>query len=180
MARRLTANDCFAIVNEMAKEMTGQVDTIQAVDTSSFVSVGETLLQAGVENTLNALSIVLGRSWMAVRPYQAKLQIFNALNSGLFTNRVRKISYYSRPAQASGAFNTQLYTNHAQGFDNGSNPSGGTARSLPTMWEQNQPVPLELNFAGRNVWMILQHYMKFSSRLHLILLRIFRHSLQVS
>lgn len=152
MARRLTANDCYALINAVAKEMTGQVDTIQAVDTSSFVSVGESLLQAGVENTLNALSIVLGRTFMAVRPYDAKLQIFNALNSGLFTNRIRKISYYSRPAQASGAFNTQLYTNHAQGFDNGSNPSGGTARSLPTMWEQNQPVPLEMNFAGRNVW----------------------------
>lgn len=152
MARSLTPRDCYALINAINKEMTGQQSTLQAVDTSSFISVGEALLQAGVENTLNALSIVLGRTFMAVRPYNAKLQIFNALNSGLYTNRLRKISFYSKPAQASGAFNTNLYTNHAQGFDNGSNPADGVAQSLPTMWEQNQAVPLEVNFAGRNVW----------------------------
>lgn len=148
MARSLTPTDAYALINLMVKEATGQDAVIQAVDPSSFVSVGETLLSSGTENTLNAFSIVLGRTFAAVRPYKAKLMIINALNSGLFTSRVRKISYYSREAEASGAFNTNLYTNHAQGYDNGSN--GGA--SLPTMWEQNQPVPLELNFAGRSVW----------------------------
>ncbi len=148
MARSLTPTDAYALINLMVKEATGQDAVIQAVDSSSFVSVGETLLASGTENTLNAISIVLGRTFAAVRPYKAKLMIINALNSGLFTSRVRKISYYSREAEASGAFNTDLYTNHAQGYDNGSN--GGA--SLPTMWEQNQPVPLELNFAGRSVW----------------------------
>lgn len=152
MARSLTATDAYQIINLVAKEATGQNPTIQAVDSSTFVSVGETILNTGYENTLNALSIVLGRTFMAVRPYKAKLRIVNALNSGLYTNRMRKVSFYSRDAQASGAFNTNLYTNHAMGFDNGSNPSGGTPQSLPTMWEQNQPVPLELNFAGRSVW----------------------------
>ena len=148
MARTFTPLDCYALINAIAKEATGQESTLQAEDTSSFVSVGETILRTGTENTLNAISVVLGRTFMAVRPYQAKLAIINSLNSGLFTNRMRKISYYSRDAQASGAFNTDLYTNHAMGYDNGSN--GGA--SLPTMWEQNQPVPLELNFGGRSVW----------------------------
>ena len=152
MPRSLTPLDCYALINAISAEITGQEATLQAVDSSTFVSVGESILQAGTENTLNAISIVLGRTFMAVRPYQARLNIFNALNSGLFTNRVRKISFYSRWAQPSGAFNTDLYTNHAMGFDNGSNPSGGTPQSLPTMWEQNQPIPLELNFAGRSVW----------------------------
>lgn len=154
MARSLTPTDAYALINLMVKEATGQYPLIQATDTSSFVSVGETLLASGTENTLNAISVVLGRTFAAVRPYKAKLMIINALNSGLFTSRVRKISYYSREAEASGAFNTDLYTNHAQGFDNGSNPTGTppTPQSLPTMWEQNQPVPLELNFAGRSVW----------------------------
>ena len=153
MARALTAQDCYALINAISDQITGQNSTLTAVDTSSFVSVGETILAAGTENVLNALSIVLGKTFIAVRPYEAKLKIINALNSGLFANRMRKISYYSRKAQPSGAFNTNLYTNEAQGFDNGSNPnSGGTAQSLPTMWEQNQPVPLEVNFAGRSVW----------------------------
>lgn len=148
MARVFTPLDCYALINAIAKEATGQEATLQAQDTSSFVSVGETILNTGTENTLNAISVVLGRTFMAVRPYQAKLALINALNSGLFTNRMRKISYYSREAQASGAFNTNLYTNHAMGYDNGNN----SGNSLPTMWEQNQPVPLELNFGGRSVW----------------------------
>ena len=148
MARTLTPVDCYALINAIAKEATGQEATLQAQDTSTFVSVGETILNTGTENTLNAISVVLGRTFMAVRPYEAKLRIINALNTGIFTDRMRKISYYSREAQASGAFNTNLYTNHAMGYDNGTN----SGSSLATMWEQNQPVPLELNFGGRSVW----------------------------
>ena len=148
MARTLTPVDCYALINAIAKEATGQEAALQAQDTSSFVSVGETILNTGTENTLNAISVVLGRTFMAVRPYEAKLRIINALNTGIFTDRMRKISYYSREAQASGAFNTNLYTNHAMGYDNGTN----SGASLATMWEQNQPVPLELNFGGRSVW----------------------------
>lgn len=148
MARTLTPVDACAIVQAMVEEMTGQAATATTVNSSNFVSVGETILRSGTENTVNTLSLVLGRSFMAVREYKAKLMIMNALNSGLYANRIRKISYYSRKAQESGAFNTNLNTNHAMGYDNGSN--GGA--SLPTMWEQNAPVPLELNFGGRSAW----------------------------
>jgi len=146
--RTLTPLDCYALINAIAEEATGQKSTVQAVNTSTFVSVGESILRTGTENTLNAIGLVLGRTFMAVRPYEAKLRIFNTLNSGLYANRMRKISFYSRPAQASGAFNTNLYTNHAMGYDNGNN----SGVSLPTMWEQNQPVPMEFNFGGRSVW----------------------------
>lgn len=148
MARTLTPVDACAIVQAMVEEMTGQTGSVTTVNSSNFVSVGETILRSGTENTVNTLSLVLGRSFMAVREYKAKLMIMNALNSGLYANRIRKISYYSRKAQESGAFNTNLNTNHAMGYDNGSN--GGA--SLPTMWEQNAPVPLELNFGGRSAW----------------------------
>lgn len=148
MARVLTVKDAYSIVNLMVKEATGQDATIQAVDSSSFVSVGETLLASGVENTLNSLALVLGRTFMAVRPYEAKLRIINALNSGLYANRMRKISFYSREAVIDGASNTDLKTNFATGYDNGSNSGASTA----SMWEQNQPVPLELNFGGSSEW----------------------------
>lgn len=148
MARNLTPRDCYALINLMVKEATGQDATIQAVDPSTFVSVGETILNTGYENTLNAISMVLGRTMMAVRPYKAKLYLINALNSGLYANRIRKISYYAREAEPSGAFNTQLYMNHAMGYDNGNNAGSSTA----SMWVQNQPVPLELNFAGSSTW----------------------------
>lgn len=154
MARTLTPIDAYALINAVYDAATGQDGNLTAVDTSSFISVGESILRTGTENTLNALSLVLGRTFMAVRPYEAKLRIINTLDSGLYANRVRKISYYSRRASASGAFNTDLYTNHAMGFDNGSNPAGTppVAQSLPTMWEQNQPIPMEFNFGGSSVW----------------------------
>jgi len=148
MARLLTVKDAHSIVNLMVKEATGQDATIQAVDTSSFVSVGETLLASGVENTLNALALVLGRTFMAVRPYEAKLRIINALNSGLYANRMRKISFYSREAQIDGASNTDLKTNFKFGYDNGSNGGQSTA----SMWEQNPAVPLQLTFGGSSEW----------------------------
>jgi len=148
MARSLTPRDCHVLMNLLVKEATGQDAQIQAVDSSTFVSAGETVLATGTENTLNALSIVLGKTFMAVRPYQAKLNIINALNNGAYTSRVRKISFYAREAEESGDWNTQSKTNLQTGYDNGSN-SGSSAAS---MWVQNQPVALEMNFAGQSVW----------------------------
>lgn len=154
MARSLTPRDCHALMNLLVKEATGQDAQIQAVDSSTFVSCGELVLATGTENVLNSLSVVLGRTFMAVRPYKAKLAIINALNTDMYTSRMRKISFYSREAQASGDFNTQLYTNLAAGYDNGENGTnaGGTANSTKSMWVQNPAVPLEVNFAGSSVW----------------------------
>ena len=151
MARSLTPRDIHALMNQLVVEATGQA-SINVVDSSTFVSAGELVLSTGVENVLNALSIVMGRTFMAVRPYKAKLQIINALNTDLYTNRMRKISFYSRPALASGDFNTQLYKNLADGFDNGSNPNNGTPQSTASMWQQNQPEVLEMNFGGTSTW----------------------------
>lgn len=154
MARVLTTKDAYQIINLLVKEATGQDATIQAVDPSSFVSVGETLLATGTENVLNSLSLVLGRTFVAVRPYNAKFATINAINSGLYANRLRKISFYSRGAVVDGADNTDLKTNFALGYDNGTNGTdlSGNPISAPSMWEQNPPVPLELNFAGSSEW----------------------------
>lgn len=154
MARVLTPQDCHVLMNLLVKEATGQDATIQAVDSSSFVSAGETVLATGTENTLNALSMVIGRTLMAVRPYKARMRIIDALNTGAYTSRLRKISFYSREAQASGDWNTQLHTNLADDFDNGENPAGTppVAQSTKSMWVQNQPQPLEVNFGGQSVW----------------------------
>lgn len=152
MARSLTPRDAHALINLVCKEATGQDASIQAVDTSTFVSIGEKILATGVENTLNALSVVIGRTFMAVRPYTSKFGLIEQTDSSLFRNRVRKVSYYSRYALSSGDWNTQLFTNLANGFDNGENESGGTPQSTKSMWVQNQAIPLEINFAGLSTW----------------------------
>lgn len=146
MARTLTVQDAHEIVNMLVIEAFG--GAIDVVDTSSFVSAGEMLLASGVENTLNTLALVLGRTFMAVRPYEAKLRILNTLNSGIYANRMRKISFYSRYAQPTGASNTDISHNLEMGFTNGYNGGASTA----SMWEQNQPIPLEMNFGGSSEW----------------------------
>lgn len=147
MARTLTPVDACALMTLLVKEATGQT-TITNVDSSNFVSVGETVLAAGTENVLNSLSLVLGRTFMAVRPYEAKFKILNSINSGAYSNRLRKISFYSRDPKEAGQVNTNANTNLAMGFDNGTN-SGSSTES---MWVQNAPVPLELNFGGSSAW----------------------------
>lgn len=147
MARTLTPQDAYALMNALVHQATGQT-SLTATDTSSFVSAGETVLATGMENSLNAFATVLGKTLIAVRSLTAKLQIINAINSGVYTNRLRKISFYSKDAQAAGDWNTNLYTNFADGYDNGSNGGASTA----SMWEQSLPVPLEMYFGGSSVW----------------------------
>ena len=107
MARALTPQDCYALMNALVAEATGQSD-ISVCDLSSFVSAGEKVLATGAENTLNALSLVLGRTIIAVRPYKAKLSGIQAMNTGEYTHRLRKISFYSRKALPAGDWNTDV------------------------------------------------------------------------
>ena len=152
MARTLTQTDAHAIMNELVHQATGR-QAIQVVDTSTFVSAGEMVLSTGYENVLNAISLMIGRTLIAARPYSGKLNIINAIDTGVYAHRLRKISYYSRDTLASGDWNTNLYTNLADGYDNGTNPNGnGVAQSTPSMWEQHQAIPLEMNFAGSDTW----------------------------
>lgn len=153
MPRRLTVTDGYAFINAMADEMLGQNATIQAVNTSTFASVGETILRAGTENVINTLALVASRNLIAIRPYTAKFKIINALNSGMFSNRISKISYYAKNAVPTGASNTQLFTNLNQDFDNGQNPNGGgVPQSTESQWLQSQPIAHQAWFGGAIEW----------------------------
>ena len=148
MSRRLTPTDGMAIINAMSEEMLGVNATVTAVDTSTFASVGETLLAAGTENVTNTLALVCSRDLVAIRPYEAKFRILNALDSGLFSNRIRKISYYAKWAVNTGAANTQVKTNLAMGYDDGTN--GGAATE--NQYYQSVPVTYQTTFGGGIEW----------------------------
>ena len=147
MARALTPQDACAIMTALVRQATGQ-DNLTAVDTSTFVSAGETVLATGKENVMGAISIVIGRTLAASRPYRAKLRSINSLNTGVYTSRLRKISYYAKDPLESGWFNTDQNTNFAEGYTSGNN--GGA--STNSQWEQHQAMPLEMNFAGISTW----------------------------
>lgn len=150
MARTLTPKDAYAIMNLLVKEATGQ-QQITVTDLSSFVSAGETVLATGTENVLNSLSLVLGRTLVASRPYRARLDLMEQVDTGLYSSRIRKISFYANDALPSGAFNTDLFTNFVQGYTNGQN-NQANPNSTKSQWEQNPKYPLEMNFAGSSTW----------------------------
>ena len=151
MARSLTPQDCYALMNALVAEATGQSD-ISVTDLSSFVSAGETVLATGKENTLNALSLVLGRTIIATRPYKAKLSSVQAIDTGDYSHRLRKISFFSRKALPAGDWNTDVAPeNLFQGKTNAQDTTSGH-ESVKSMWVQNQPQALEMNFAGQSVW----------------------------
>lgn len=153
MARTLTTKDGYQLMNLLVRQATGQAAQ-SVVDASTFVSAGETVLATGKENTMNALSLVLGRTFAAVRPYNAKLALMNAINTGVYSHRLRKISYYAKDALPSGYYNTDQFTNFQDGFTSGENPSGTppTPNSTKSQWEQHPAMPLEVNFAGSTTW----------------------------
>lgn len=147
MARVLTPVDAHAIMNALAYQATGRTD-LTATDTSSFVSVGETVLHTGMENVITALSIVIGRTLVAVKPYQAKITLIQEENTGLYTSRLRKISFYDKNAKAAGWVNTNLNgKNLYNGYSNGTADG-----AVGSMWEQDKPIAIEFNFGGSSVW----------------------------
>ena len=152
MPRTLTPRDAHAIVNLVMQELTGQKSSIQKVTTDNFVSVGELINQSPTENVYNALSIPLLRTLIAARTYDDEFMIFNALDSGVYSDRMRKISFLSKGAKPAGSWNTQLFTNLAAGFTAGENESGGTPQSTKSQWEQCPVIPKELHFGGSSVW----------------------------
>ena len=128
--------DVYPIMNQLTKQISGQ-DSISVTDTTSFVSAGTSVLAAGYEKVFEALSVLISRTIVAARPYEGKFKLINA-ESNAFDNRARKISFYSKLAQASGAFNTQTYTNLGAGLDDTSGAG--------SMWEQNPSIPVEKYF----------------------------------
>lgn len=143
--------DGRALMSAVMQQLTGEA-SYSVIDAQGFLDAGKLAMTYDTNELFSALSIVAGRMFTATRPYKAPLWIIDSINSGMFTNRIRKISFYDDKPLNSGAFNTNLYTNLAEGFDNGENPSSGTAQSTGSMWEQHYKVPLEMNFASSTTW----------------------------
>lgn len=138
MANTLTPTDVYGIVNAMAEEMFGANNTLTAINTTTFETVGEAMLRTGYENTLGALSAVIGRTIIAARPYRGKFRIIMKVPQefGLIT---RKISFYSTKLEESTDFNTDI---------NGTQIVDGASIDP---WTITKTYPLEINFVGLKV-----------------------------
>lgn len=126
-------NDSYTIINLAANAMFGEDASLTAHDTSSFVAVGEKMLRAGYESTLNALSLVYGDIIADGQKYVGKLRIFNE-DTDRFGAIIRKIRFYAKPFEASENFNTIQNPNT---LDDGNSVDH---------YKISKKYPLELNF----------------------------------
>lgn len=152
MARVFTPQDMHVLMTLLVREATGQEDFAK-VDASNFVSAGETTLATGYENVFNTIGLVYGRLIIASRGYKAQLKLMDSISTEEYTHLIRKVSFYSKGAKPSGNFNTDLYTNLADGFTNGQNKDANNqAQSTKSQWEQNQTPSVQVTFGGSSVW----------------------------
>lgn len=148
-----TMKDVSAALASEVCNMIGLNDEGDALTTLfKYVSHGTVVaankLSPEMDAVYGSLMILMGRLYMAVRDYPGKLKLIDAIDTEMFTDRLAKISFGTKYALPTGAFNTDLYTNLANGYDNGSNSGASTA----SMWEQHNPVIFETVFSGSSTW----------------------------
>lgn len=129
--------DIYTIANALVKEVTGQTPAITAVDTSSFVNVGQMCLDQSKEGTLQALSNMVARTIIAVRPYSGRFTSIEATSQewGLF---IRKIAFFS------GEFDKTKFINTAQ------NPDTLRDGNSVDMYKIKKRYPLEMYYTGES------------------------------
>lgn len=131
MANSLLQNQVYTILNAInAQAKTG--GELQAVDTSSFVTVAQTVLLSGYDNVFESISQVLSKTIFAHRPYEALLDIL--YNDEIrWGNHVRKISPLDDEAKQ----------------DNRLPLTDGTSVDP---WIINKPKAVQTNFYGQEMY----------------------------
>ena len=98
----MSIEQAYTLINAIHAQATGNT-TLTATDTASFTSVAQATLAAGYEPVLGAITQVLNKTLIAVRPYSRKfagLEV-SADRWGAIT---RKINFADRGAEADDTF----------------------------------------------------------------------------
>ena len=124
-------------------QVTGK-NNLAAANTGEFTSIATTLLQTGVEPAYNALSNMITRTVLSVRPYNEKFQGVEMTESA-FGQHVRKIQFADKDIINDERF---LYP---MAYDSGESPANGDGRSVD-MFKIRKADPLQTNFYGQFVY----------------------------
>lgn len=151
MANVLTPVDVYALMNAVVSQATGRTG-LAVVDTTTFASVGEIVLRTGTENTLNAISTVIGKTIFSVRPYKGKLESLRVAQQR-WGGQVRKIINLYDEAEKSNDWNTDVEQNALA--------DGGSV----DMYKIRKPKAVQLNFYGTKV--LQKHITRFRDQLSL-------------
>ena len=90
MANDLTFKQLATVLNSIVSQATGK-NTITPTNTSEFVAVGNTALQAGYDPIMNAVSQTLSKTIFSVRPYYEKFSGLR-VDAIRWGNHVRKLN----------------------------------------------------------------------------------------
>lgn len=121
----------YTLITALHEQATGET-ALTPTDLSSFISVAQKTLQAGTEKVMNALSIVLTRTIIAVRPYDRKFAGLE-VTSDRWGGLVRKISYADQ--------------------DPAPDPTYDLSATTYDPFHINKPTVLQTNYVGSDIWM---------------------------
>ena len=128
----MTKEQAYQLINAIHTQATGQA-AITPTDLSSFISVAQSTLAAGYEQTLNAITQVLSRTIVAVRPYDEKFKGLE-MTADTWGGIIRKINFADREAIADPTHATV----EGQSID---------------QYTVRKPHVLETRYVGSDVWM---------------------------
>lgn len=127
----MSFEDASAILNNIRKQVTGETP-IAIEDATQFVSVATTLLQAGYDPVLNAITQMVSRTIFSIRPYNRKFGGIK-VDSEQWGAIVRKLSIADKDWDQDVRFELV----DGQAVD---------------MYKVNKPNILQTNFYGQNVF----------------------------
>lgn len=130
----LTPVDVYKIVNNMNAQMFGTKE-IEVVDATSFVSVGEKMLQSGTENIMNAMAVTFMTNYFPNTPYIGKVRIIDETSERWGAITLETVPLH-QDEEASDDTNTDL---NATQFDDGNSVD---------MYKIKKPKVVQLKFYG--------------------------------
>ena len=127
----MTKEQAYSLIQSIHNMATGNT-SIAPVSTADFISVAHATLQAGYEQTLNAITQVIQRTIIAVRPYDAKFTGLE-MTAEAWGGIIRKLNYADRGPEADDVH----YTVDGQAVD---------------QFVVRKPVLLETRYVGSDVY----------------------------
>lgn len=138
MANTTLPVDIHAVVNSLIAQAGG--GALAATDTSSMITVAQAAQIYGQETLLNALSLQVGRTLIAIRPYEAD-DLGVEVDNMAYGQISRKISYYANDFEAEQSWNTAV------------SGAGYTLKDGESVdhYKIKKQYPLEMQFGGNKV-----------------------------
>ena len=127
----MSKEQCYQLIQSIHNMATGNT-SIAPVSTADFISVAQATLSAGTEQTLNAISQILQRTIIAVRPYNEKFKGLE-MTADQWGGIIRKINYADRGPMADDVH----YTVDGQSVD---------------PYVVRKPSVIETHYYGSDVW----------------------------